>query len=72
MEPSSLALEKHYTVNQVAELWSISDDTVRKLFKDEPGVLVLGSEESRFRRAYQTLLIPESVLQLVHRKKRRR
>lgn len=67
-----IALERHYGVRDVAEMWHVSDDTVRKLFRDEPGVLAIGSEESRFKRGYLTLLIPESVVKVVHRKHRRR
>jgi hypothetical protein len=67
-----IALERHYRVRDVAEMWQVSDDTVRKVFRDEPGVLAVGSEESRFRRGYVTLLIPESVVKAVHRKHRRR
>jgi excisionase family DNA binding protein len=31
--------QQHYTVDQVAEMWSISRDTIRRLFAAEPGVL---------------------------------
>jgi hypothetical protein len=67
-----IALERHYGVREVAEMWNVSDDTVRKLFRDEPGVLAIGSEETRFKRGYVTLLIPETVLKTVHRKHRRK
>jgi len=67
-----IALEQHFTIREVAEMWHVSDDTVRKVFRDEPGVLAIGSEESRFKRGYVTLLIPESVVKAVHRKHRRR
>jgi hypothetical protein len=60
--------ERHYAVSQIAELWSLSADAVRKLFQDEPGVLVLGGEGSPHKRRYTTLRIPESVLQRVHRR----
>ncbi len=71
MGSTDIALERHFTVREIAETWHVSDDTVRRLFRDEPGVLALGSEESRFKRGYLTLLIPESVLEVVHRKHRR-
>ncbi len=66
-----IALERHFTVREISETWHVSDDTVRRLFRDEPGVLAIGSEESRFKRGYLTLLIPESVVKVVHRKHRR-
>jgi hypothetical protein len=40
--PSSFA-ERHYTVAEVAALGNLSLDAVRKLFQNEPGVLVLGA-----------------------------
>jgi hypothetical protein len=65
--PSSFA-QRHYTVAEVAGLWNLSSDAVRKLFQDEAGVFVLGSQEPSHKRRYTTLRIPESVLQRVHRR----
>jgi hypothetical protein len=33
------ALERHYSVPQVAEMWNWSDTKVREVFSDEPDVL---------------------------------
>lgn len=60
------AFEKHYSVQQVAELWGIAGDTVRRLFKDEPGVIKIGYPEKRFKRKRFVLRIPETVLLRVH------
>jgi hypothetical protein len=60
--------EKHYSVPELAELWNLSQDTIRRLFADEPGVLVLSNRDggrNRCRR-YATRLIPESVVRRVH------
>ena len=65
-----LALEKHYSVCELAQLWGLSEKTVRRMFHDEPGVVKFGHEERRFKRAYMTLRIPESVVQRVHRRLR--
>jgi predicted transcriptional regulator len=62
------ALERHYSVIEVAKLWGLSENTIRRMFTGEPGVVELGSEGSRFKRAYKTMRIPESVLQRVHRR----
>jgi hypothetical protein len=59
--------ERHYSVAEVASKWNYSQDVVRNIFQDEPGVLVLGNEGSHKRR-YTTLRIPESVLERVHRR----
>ena len=60
------ALEKHYTAKEVADLWRLSEDTVRKLFRDYPGVLKIVRPAGRFKRAYVSLRIPESVVQKRH------
>jgi len=63
-----LSLERHYSVAELARLWSLSENTIRRMFEDEPGVLQLGASEKRFKRAYTTLRIPESVALRVHRR----
>lgn len=62
-----VTLERHYTPEEIAGLWKLSADTVRRLFEREPGVLVIERAISRARR-YRTLRIPESVAQRVHRR----
>ena len=60
---------KHYTVKEIASLWSFSDDAVRKIFEKEPGVLVLGNAvPRRGKRSYKTLRIPEHVVRRVHKR----
>jgi hypothetical protein len=59
--------ERHYSVAEVAVLWNLSQDTVRRLFLNEPGVLILGDLNPRRSRRYVTLRIPEHVLERVHR-----
>ena len=68
MEPEvDQASEKHYTVNELAEQWQLKNDTVRKLFSDEPGVFCIGEESTRRRkRAYVTMRIPRSVMLRVY------
>jgi hypothetical protein len=66
------ALERHFSVNEVAALWNVSDDTVRRLFRDEPGVLRIANPYSRLRRGYEVLRMPESVVVKVHEKLRNR
>jgi hypothetical protein len=60
------ALEKHYTVQQVIDLWGWSDDTVRRTFCHEAGVIAITHLERRGKRPYSKLSIPESVLVRVH------
>jgi len=62
--PSS---ERHYTVAEIAAMWNLSKDTVRRMFQSEPGVLVLGSCSSGRKRRYHTLRIPQAVMERVHK-----
>jgi hypothetical protein len=61
----SPVIERYYTVREVASILNLSDDKVRRMFQDEPGVLIIGDEKTRLKRKYLTLRIPESVLQRV-------
>lgn len=61
--------EPHYTPEQVAEWWGLDPNSVRRIFRDEDGVLCFGrSVSTRSKRAYTTLRIPASVLERVHRR----
>ena len=68
---AGVAFEKHYCVSEVSELWGLSERTIRRIFTDEPGVIKWENGETRFKRGYTTLRIPESVVQRVHRKLRK-
>ena len=68
---AGVAFEKHYCVSEVAELWGLSERTIRRIFTGEPGVIKWENGETRFKRGYTTLRIPESVVQRVHRKLRK-
>src|SRR5438270_12676567 len=54
---SSVALEKHYRVRELASLWGFSDNTIIRQFSIQTGVLRL--EPGTGRRKYSTLSIPE-------------
>ena len=56
-----LPIEQYFSVRHIAERLDRSEDTVRRLFKNEPGVLRIGKRR-RNKRPYETLSIPESVL----------
>jgi predicted transcriptional regulator len=65
-----LASERHYSVAEIAELWGLSERTVKRMFENEPGVLRWGSDERLHKRGYWTIRVPESVLERVHRRLR--
>jgi hypothetical protein len=64
MSAENPAFEKCYRVKELAEIWKFSENTVRKLIKNEPGVVVLeGDGKYSGKRGYKTRIIPESVAQ---------
>jgi hypothetical protein len=64
--------DKHLRVSYLAEKWGFSDQFIRDLFKNEPGVIrVLRPEKSNgrkggFKREYESMRIPESVARRVY------
>jgi AraC-like DNA-binding protein len=69
-EQRGLAFETHYSPAQVTAIWGYSDTKVRRIFEDEPGVLMDGKPSRRsgrkLTRRYYSMRIPESVLRRVH------
>jgi hypothetical protein len=64
-QSAAAALEKHYRVQDVMEMWHFSHAVVTREFADEPGVIRL-SNPGIGTRKYVTLSIPESVVLRVH------
>ena len=60
--------ERHFTAREVAEAGNLSQDTIYRLFVNEPGVLLLVSERKKYKRTRRTLRIPESVKNRVYRR----
>ena len=52
--------EPHYTIDQVAEMWNLSRDSVRRIFLAEPDVPKISRPGNRYKRSYVTLRIPET------------
>ena len=57
--------ERLFTPKEIAELWHLSEQSVRRLFQDEHGVFTLGSGGGRGCRAYTTIRIPGAVVDRV-------
>lgn len=57
--------EKHFRVNELAELWSCGRENLRLIFSKEPGVVKIrmGRKQKN-----TCLLIPSSVAERVHRR----
>ena len=65
------AFERHYTLRQIAELWNVHYETVRRLFEHEPGVVRINTEREAGAsgvRRYTRRVVPESVVFRVHRR----
>jgi hypothetical protein len=58
--------ERHYTPQELADMWKVSVDVIRRAFRDEPGVLKIGEKSPKHKQQYLTLRIPESVVDRVH------
>jgi hypothetical protein len=65
---SPLMAERHFKPEELAELWGVSTETIRSIFREEPGVLKIGKTGTKYRRGYLTLRIPEEVADRVHRR----
>jgi hypothetical protein len=63
---SSLMNEHHYSVQELATAWNLSDDTIRRMFENEPDVQVIERCGRTSKRRFRTLRIPESVAQRVY------
>jgi hypothetical protein len=63
----SPAFERHFTVRELAALWNLSEDTVRRCFQREDDVIEIVGRRKVSKRRYSTLRIPESVALRVHR-----
>ena len=70
MQAQTTTLEKHYSVDELAAAWGMSDDFVRRLFAHEPGVVVFFKYRPG-KRTYRVLRIPQSVAERVHRRMER-
>lgn len=50
-----------YAPKDLAAMWQLSENSIRRMFQDEPGCFILGESNPRGRRGYTTIRIPESV-----------
>lgn len=67
---STEALEKHYSVKELADRWRVSPETVRRMVRDMPGVLKVSFprlvQRERKHEPHERLSIPESVAVRAH------
>jgi hypothetical protein len=60
--------ERHYAPADLTKVWGVDVETIRNLFREEPGVVKIGDKNPRHGRQYLTLRISESVAVRVHKR----
>lgn len=59
--------EKHKSVKEISELWGLSESVIRGVFANDPEVIAIERPETRGKRGYKTLRIPESAISRAHK-----
>lgn len=61
--------ERHYSPSEIATQWNLSENTIRRIFAEEPGVMRIGQGSRlvgrKYRRRHIVLRIPQSVFERV-------
>ena len=61
--PVHATFERHYRIGELAETWQLGRETVRRLVKDEPGVIRIRLGRKKAHTSYS---VPESVAVRIH------
>jgi hypothetical protein len=57
------AFERHYRITELARMWGLGRETVRKLVKDDPGVIKIRMGRKKVHTIYS---VPESAATRIH------
>ena len=57
------SFEKHYRIGELAEMWGLGRETVRRLVKDDPSVIKVRMGRNKTHTVYS---IPESAARRIH------
>jgi hypothetical protein len=63
MLPDNPSFEKHYRIAELAHIWGLGRETVRRLVKDDPGVIKIRMGRKKMHTFYS---IPESAARRIH------
>src|SRR5271165_4403170 len=63
-----MVTERHFKPEELAEMWQVSTETIRCIFREEEGVLKIGKAGGKYERGYITLRIPEKVAERAHKR----
>ena len=55
--------EKHYCIGELSRIWGLGRETVRKLVKDDPGVIKIRMGRKKAHTVYS---VPESAAHRIH------
>jgi len=55
--------EKHYRVAELARMWGLGRETIRKIVKDDPGVIKIRMGRKKAHTIYS---VPESAANRIH------
>jgi hypothetical protein len=67
-KPAPVGLEPHYTPEELGAAWHLSANTIRRMFENETGVLLITRPEKMHKRGYKTMRIPKTVADRVRSK----
>jgi hypothetical protein len=65
MLSENTTFEKHYRIAELAQTWGLGRETVRKLVKDDPGVIKVRMGRKKAHTIYS---VPESAARRIHRR----
>ena len=63
LQIENTTFEKHYRISDLARLWGLGRETVRKLVKDDPGVIKIRMGRKKVHTIYS---VPESAAHRIH------
>lgn len=55
-------MERTYSAEEIGKLWAMNAGTIQRLFKGQPGVVVVPHAAVPRKKKFSTLRIPESVV----------
>jgi hypothetical protein len=63
MPDDATPFERHYRISELSRLWGLGRETVRRIVKDDPGVVKIRMGKNR---KHTTYSIPEAVARRIH------
>ncbi len=61
--PDCTPFEKHYRISELAHIWGLGRETIRRIIKDDPGVIKIRMGRKKSHTVYS---VPESIARRIH------